>query len=57
MFTSVLVLLQQLKADKEGVTALEYGVIAAIIVVMLTVAIPPLAAALSGTFGTITAAL
>lgn len=57
MFTNILALLQQLKADEKGVTALEYGVIAAIIVVMLTVAIPPLAAALSGTFGTITAAL
>jgi len=50
-------LLKQVKADKKGVTALEYGVIAALIVIMLTVAIPPLAAALSLTFGNITAAL
>ncbi len=57
MVTYAFALLQQLKADRKGVTALEYGVIDAIIVVMLTVAIPPLAAALSGTFGKITAAL
>lgn len=57
MLTYIPALLKQLKTDEKGVTALEYGVIAALIVVMLTVAIPPLAAALSGTFGTITAAL
>ena len=57
MLAYCLALLQQVKADKKGVTALEYGVIAALIVVMLTIAIPPLAAALQGTFGTITTAL
>lgn len=57
MLNYAFALLQQMKADDKGVTALEYGVIAALIVVMLTVALPPLAAALSGTFGTITAAL
>ncbi len=43
--------------DKKGVTALEYGVIAAAIVIMLTVAVPPAAAALQGTWAAITAAL
>lgn len=43
--------------DKKGVTALEYGVIAAAIVVALSVVVPPAAAALSTTWTTITAAL
>lgn len=57
MFAHCLALLQQVKTDKKGVTALEYGVIAAAIVVMLTVAMPTLAGALSGTFLTIQTAL
>ena len=43
--------------DKKGVTALEYGVIAAAIVVALSLVVPPAAAALSATWNTITAAL
>jgi Flp pilus assembly pilin Flp len=57
MFADFLAILQQVKADKKGVTALEYGVIAAIIVVALTLAVPPLAAALTATFALIAAAM
>lgn len=57
MLTYAFVLLQQMKADRKGVTALEYGVIASLMVVMLSVAVPPMAAALSGSFGTVAAAL
>ncbi|MCR0981860.1 Flp family type IVb pilin [Roseomonas populi] len=43
--------------DRKGVTALEYGLIAAAISVVLITAVPSLASALSGVFGRITTAL
>ena len=46
MFADFLAILQQVKADKKGVTALEYGVIAAAIVVVGLATVPALAAAL-----------
>jgi Flp pilus assembly pilin Flp len=57
MFAYTLTLLQQVKADRKGVTALEYGVIAAAIVGALVVAMAALVPALTGVFATITAAL
>jgi Flp pilus assembly pilin Flp len=49
MFTYCLVLLERLKADRKGVTALEYGVLASAIIVALGIA----AAALSTKLGTL----
>ena len=43
--------------DESGVTAIEYGLIAAAIAVMLTVVAPDIADALSATFQVIIAAL
>jgi pilus assembly protein Flp/PilA len=43
--------------DESGATAIEYGLIAAAIGLMLVVAMPLLATALSGIFGRITSAL
>ena len=43
--------------DESGATAIEYGLIAVSMAVMLLVAAPPLAAAVSTVFGKITAAL
>jgi Flp pilus assembly pilin Flp len=49
MFTYCFVLLERLKADRKGVTALEYGVLAAAIVLALGIA----AAGLSTKLGTL----
>jgi pilus assembly protein Flp/PilA len=57
MFAYTLTLLQQVKADRKGVTALEYGVIAAAIVGALVVAMAALVPQLTATFGAITTAL
>lgn len=46
-----------LNKDESGATAIEYGLIASAIGLMLIVAMPLLAAALSGLFATLTAAL
>ena len=43
--------------NNSGATAIEYGLIAAIMAVMLIAAFPTLTKALSGTFGTIGTAL
>ena len=43
--------------DESGATAIEYGLIAAAMGLMLLVAAPPLAAAVPKVFGKITAAL
>ncbi len=48
---------QAAMGDRKGVTALEYGVIAAAIVVACTVAFPILAGKLTTTMGTIGAKL
>ena len=46
-----------LVADKKGVTALEYGVIAAAIVIAIVAVLPGMGAALATTFTAVTAAL
>ena len=46
-----------LVADKKGVTALEYGVIAAAIVIAIVTVLPGMGAALVATFTAVTAAL
>jgi pilus assembly protein Flp/PilA len=57
MFAYTLTLLQQVKADRKGVTALEYGVIASVAVVALLTAFTTFYNAFNGVFATITAAL
>jgi pilus assembly protein Flp/PilA len=47
----------QLKNDRRGVTAMEYGVIAALVVVVLVGAMTLLGPQLTATFGAITTAL
>jgi len=49
--------LQRMKGDNKGVTALEYGVIAAGIVVALAVSVTALSGGLSSTFTKITSSL
>jgi pilus assembly protein Flp/PilA len=46
-----------LKNDRRGVTAMEYGVIAALVVVVLVAAMTLLGPQLTATFGAITTAL
>ena len=48
---------RRLISDDKGVTALEYGVIAAAIVIALSLILPGVGAALTATFTAITAAL
>jgi Flp pilus assembly pilin Flp len=57
MFAYCLALLHQLKTDKKGVTALEYGVIGAAAVVVLLVAFQTFYSSLSGVFAGIAAAI
>jgi Flp pilus assembly pilin Flp len=57
MFAYSLALLRQVKADREGVTALEYGVIASVAVVALLGAFTTFYSAFNGVFATITAAI
>ena len=57
MVASCFALLQQVKADRRGVTALEYGVIASVAVVALLAAFTTFYNAFNGVFTTITAAL
>ena len=49
--------LLKLKADKRAVTAMEYGLIAALIAVVIIGSVTALGTKLSGTFATITGAL
>ena len=53
MFETIKFALKAAVGDRKGVTALEYGVIAAAIVVACTVAFPLLATKLTATMGTI----
>ncbi len=46
-------LLQKLKTDRRGVTALEYGLIASLIAVAIIVAVTNLGTTLANTFNTI----
>ncbi len=55
MFACCLTLLQQAKADCKGVTSLEYAIIGVIMVIMVAAALPNMAAALAGLFGSVVA--
>ena len=57
MFAHCLALLNQVKADKKGVTALEYGVIGAAAVAVLLVTFNTFYGALGGVFANIAAAM
>ena len=57
MFAHYLALLNQVKADKKGVTALEYGVIGAAAVAVLLVTFNAFYGALGGVFTSIAAAM
>ena len=57
MFAHYLALLNQVKADKKGVTALEYGVIGAAAVAVLLVTFNTFYGALGGVFSGIAAAM
>ena len=49
--------LKTLKGDKRGVSAVEYGILAAVVVTGATVALPPLWTAVAGRFSTATTAI
>ena len=57
MFVHCLALLNQVKTDKKGVTALEYGVIGAAAVAVLLVTFNTFYTALGGVFTTIATAM
>jgi Flp pilus assembly pilin Flp len=57
VFAHCLALLERGKADRKGVTALEYGVIASAAIVALVGLFNPLYVAFNGVFAPITAAL
>jgi pilus assembly protein Flp/PilA len=53
MFAYTFALLERVKADRKGVTAMEYGVIAAGIVIAVAAAAATLGTKVSGLFGAI----
>jgi len=53
MFAYIIALLQNVKADRKGVTALEYGILAALIAVAIIAAATTLGTQLALTFTTI----
>jgi Flp pilus assembly pilin Flp len=57
MFANAFALLERVKADRKGVTALEYGVICASMVAVLLVTFNTFYGALGGAFGRIAAAM
>jgi pilus assembly protein Flp/PilA len=57
MMNTLAYLMLQLKNDRRGVTALEYGLIASLVAVFLIGALTSLGNGLSGTFAAITAKL
>jgi pilus assembly protein Flp/PilA len=57
MFAHSYALLRRVFADRKGVTALEYGVIAAVTVVAVATAIIPVQTALQTLFGNVVTAL
>jgi Flp pilus assembly pilin Flp len=57
MFAKTRTLLQNVKSDKKGVTALEYGVIASVIVAVLFGAFTTFYGAFSTLLGTVAAGL
>jgi pilus assembly protein Flp/PilA len=57
MFTNLFVLVQNLRSDKKAVTALEYGLIAALVAVVIIGAVTTLGTNLSTTFATVASKL
>ena len=57
MMNTLAYLMLQLKNDRRGVTALEYGLIASLVAVVLISALTSLGSGLSGTFNTISGKL
>ena len=57
MFAKPLALLQSVKSDKKGVTALEYGIMAGLIAAVIIVAVTALGNTVNGIFVAINAAL
>ena len=53
MLSSLILLVQNLRADKRAVTALEYGLIASLIAVVIITAVASLGNGISSTFTTI----
>jgi pilus assembly protein Flp/PilA len=53
MLTTLILLVQNLRADKKAVTALEYGLIAALVAVVIITAVTALGTNLSKTFTTV----
>jgi pilus assembly protein Flp/PilA len=51
LFAFILALLERVKADREGVTALEYGMIAAVIAIVVAAAATTLGGKVSALFG------
>ena len=57
MFTTMLTLIQNLRSDKKAVTALEYGLIASLVAVVIITAVSLLGTNLSTTFNKIATTL
>jgi pilus assembly protein Flp/PilA len=57
MFTTLISLIQNLRTDKRGVTALEYGLIASLVAVVIIGAVTLLGSNLSTTFNHIATTL
>ncbi|WP_170294709.1 Flp family type IVb pilin [Roseospira navarrensis] len=57
MFESIKMYLTALRRDEKGATAIEYGLIAALIAVVIIGAVTIVGTSLTGTFGTISGSL
>ena len=57
MLSSLILLVQNLRADKHAVTALEYGLIASLIAVAIIAAVGALGTGIGNTFNTISSKL
>ena len=57
MLTTIILLIQNLRADKKAVTALEYGLIASLIAVVIIGAVSALGSNISNTFKSISSSL
>ena len=57
MFATMILLIQNLRGDKRGVTALEYGLIASLVAVVIIAAVSLLGNNLSKTFNSIATTL
>jgi len=57
MYTSIFSLLQSVKVDRKGVTALEYGLLAGLIAVVIIGAVQTLGTDLSSLFASVATAM